>query len=80
MKSDELYYYGPHVRWSLVEGKLGDAAVTGIVVVRPDVEAPIASLERTAERMADKFATGPASKPAIYCTLPVLERLALSGP
>lgn len=78
--SDDAYYYGPQVRWSLVEGKLGGSSVTGIVLIRPDVEAPIASLERTAERLADKFATGPASKPAITCTLPVLERLLLSGP
>jgi hypothetical protein len=36
--------------------------------------------ERAAEKLADKFATGPATKPPIYCTLPVLEKRVLTGP
>lgn len=58
--------------WWLVTGKLHDEDVVGVVVVRRDIEAPLAKMEQATERLVGKLAKNPMSRPQVHCTLPVL--------
>ncbi len=61
-------------QWSLVEGRLHEDHVTGVVVTHRDPEEKLEAMERAVERLATAFSTSPTSRPQVTCTLPVLER------
>lgn len=65
--------------WTLVEGRLHEERVVGIVVRRTDAEGNLARMERAVERLVDKLTTNPMSRPQVYCTLPVLSAVLASG-
>ncbi len=67
-------------QWALVEGRLHDDHVVGVVVMHRDPEAKLADMERAVERLVAAFATSPTSRPPVTCTLPVLERRVLPEP
>jgi hypothetical protein len=66
--------YDTAFHWWLVEGRLHEDHVIGIVIVHRDVEEPLDKMERAVERLVAAFSPDPVSKPPAYCTLPVLER------
>lgn len=72
--SKSLAYDAPY-HWWVVEGRLHEDEVTGVIIVRRDVEEPLDKLERAAERLMDAFTPNPMNKPKAYCTLPVIERV-----
>jgi hypothetical protein len=78
-RRDDDSYYGAPFSWAMVEGTLHDEHVVGVVVVRNDVEASLDAMERSVQRLVDKLATDPVSKPLATCTLPVL-RARIGGP
>ncbi|MBX3187605.1 MAG: hypothetical protein KF819_11345 [Labilithrix sp.] len=59
---------------AIVQGRLGDRQVGGVLLWRALPDAKEELLEKTARGLADRFAESPASPPAISCTAPVLER------
>ena len=67
-------YFTPYGS-AMVEGRLHDEHVAGIVVYRADVEASVDRMERVVDKMIDKLATNPMSRPTAYCTLPVLSAI-----
>jgi len=67
-------YFTPYGS-AMVEGRLYDEHVAGLVVYRADVEASMDRMERIVEKMVDKLATNPMSRPTAYCTLPVLSAI-----
>lgn len=71
--AEPLAYESPF-HWWLVEGRLQQDHAVGVVVVRRDVEESLDKMERAVERLIAAFSPNPMSKPAAYCTLPVLER------
>lgn len=72
--SKPLSYESPF-NWWLVEGRLHEDKVSGVIIVRRDVEESLDKLERATEKLVDAFTPNPMSKPKVYCTLPVLERV-----
>lgn len=64
-------YFTPYLS-AMVEGRLHDEHVAGVIVVRNDVEASVDRMERIVDKMIDKLATNPMTRPQAYCTLPVL--------
>lgn len=60
--------------WWLVDGYLHERRVAGVVLVRRDADQKLRELDEAAERLVTAFATGPANRPSVFCTLPVLER------
>lgn len=73
-----LEYDGPFHYW-VVEGRLHEDKVSGVVIVRRDVEEKLEKMERATEKLVDAFTPDPMSKPKVYCTLPVLERVLYPG-
>lgn len=71
-------FYTPF-EWTLVEGRLHDERVAGVVVRRSDVEAKVERMERAVDKLVDKLATNPMSRPKVTCTLPVLAAVHASG-
>jgi hypothetical protein len=67
--------YESAFHWWVVDGRLHEDKVSGVVIVRRDVEEPLAKLERATEKLVDAFTPNPMSKPSVYCTLPVLDRV-----
>ncbi len=65
-------YYGPPFGFEIVEGRLHDAKVTGVLVHRNDVEANLATMEAAVDRLVNKLAVNPMNRPTVTCTLPVL--------
>ena len=61
--------------WWVVEGRLHEDKVSGVVIVRRDVEEPLEKMERATEKLVDALTPNPMSKPKVYCTLPVLDRV-----
>lgn len=57
---------------AIVEGRLHDEHVAGVIVFRSDVEGSVDRMERIVDKMIDKLAANPMSRPQAYCTLPVL--------
>ncbi|MBS2012469.1 MAG: hypothetical protein JST00_06265 [Deltaproteobacteria bacterium] len=57
---------------AIVEGRLHDEQVAGVIVFRSDVEGSVDRMERIVDKMIDKLAANPMSRPQAYCTLPVL--------
>ena len=67
--------YDTPFHWWVVEGRLHEDKVSGVVIVRRDVEEPLEKLERATEKLVDALTPNPMSKPKVYCTLPVLDRV-----
>jgi hypothetical protein len=67
--------YDSPFNWWVVEGRLHEDKVSGVVIVRRDVEEKLEKMERATEKLVDAFTPNPMSKPKVYCTLPVLERV-----
>lgn len=67
-------YFTPYGA-AIVEGRLYDEHVAGVIVHRNDVEASVDRMERIVDKMVDKLATNPMSRPQVYCTLPVLKSI-----
>lgn len=65
---------GSSPTWALVEGTLNGERSVGAVVSRREPTQKMALLERPVHKLVDAFATGGANRPAVFCTLPVLER------
>lgn len=72
-------YYGAPFHWAMVEGTLGDERVVGVFAARADAEASIDRMETAVQKLVDKLATDPVTKPPVTCTLPVLKSK-LGGP
>jgi hypothetical protein len=71
--------YESAFHWWVVEGRLHEDKVSGVVIVRRDVEEPLEKMERATEKLVDALTPNPMSKPKVYCTLPVLERVLYPG-
>ena len=67
--------YESAFHWWVVEGRLHEDKVSGVVIVRRDVEEPLEKMERATEKLVDALTPNPMSKPKVYCTLPVLDRV-----
>jgi hypothetical protein len=67
--------YDSAFHWWVVEGRLHEDKVSGVIIVRRDVEEPLSKMERATEKLVDALTPNPMSKPKVYCTLPVLDRV-----
>lgn len=72
-------YFGAPFHWAMVEGTLGDERVVGVFAARADAEASIDRMETAVQKLVDKLATDPVTKPPVTCTLPMLKSK-LGGP
>ncbi len=60
--------------WTLVQGRLFDTFVIGVVFSHQYPSFPIEEMEQKASALVEAFAKNPVDRPRATCTLPVLSR------
>jgi hypothetical protein len=61
--------------WALVEGRLGDETVGGVLVHRNTLDMKLPAFEKRVTSLVDKLAERTGIPPSAFCSLPVLERV-----